>query len=134
MNDILRERLIRKLDSLPDERIYQIFDYIDFLESRYAQRTNTSPNRLQKLAEGVEDTLRAGKVSANAVAGTMNIVGKAVGAINTVASAGKSVATELGNVASGIFSDRPGQQPGSSSTGQSDSLTVPAPPPGEQRK
>jgi hypothetical protein len=135
MNDILRERLIRKLDSLPDERIYQIFDYIDFLESRYAQRTSTSPNRLQQLAEGMEDTLRAGKVSASAVAGTMNIVGKAVGAINTVASAGKSVATELGNVASGIFSDRPGQQPGSpSATGQSDSLTVPAPPPGEQRK
>jgi hypothetical protein len=134
MNDILRERLIRKLDSLPDERIYQIFDYIDFLESRYATRTSTSPNRLQQLAEGVEDTLRAGKVSASAVAGTMSIVGKAVGAINTVASAGKSVATELGNVASGIFSDRPGQQPGSTVTGQSESLTVPAPPPGEQRK
>lgn len=135
MNDILRERLIRKLDSLPDERIYQIFDYIDFLESRYAQRVSTSPNRLQQLAEGVEDTLRAGKVSANAVAGTMSIVGKAVGAINSVASAGKSVATELGNVASGIFSDRPGQQPGSTPvSGQPDSLTVPAPPPGEQRK
>ncbi len=134
MNDILRERLIRKLDSLPDERIYQIFDYIDFLESRYAQRVSTSPNRLQKLAEGVEDTLRAGKVSANAVAGTMSIVGKAVGAINSVAATGKSVATELGNVASGIFSDRPGQQPGSPQTGQPDSLTVPAPPPGEQRK
>lgn len=134
MNDILRERLIRKLDSLPDERIYQIFDYIDFLESRYAQRVSTSPNRLQKLAEGVEDTLRAGRVSANAVAGTMSIVGKAVGALNTVAATGKSVATELGNVASEIFSDRPGQQPGSPVTGQSESLTVPAPPPGEQRK
>lgn len=133
MNDILRERLIRKLDSLPDERIYQIFDYIDFLESRYSQRVATSPNRLQQLAEGVEDTLRAGRVSANAVAGTMSIVGKAVGALNTVAATGKSVATELGNVASGIFSDRPGQQPGSP-IGQSDSLTVPAPPPGEQRK
>lgn len=133
MNDILRERLMRKLDSLPDERIYQIFDYIDFLESRYAQRVSTSPNRLQKLAEGMEDTLRAGKVSANAVAGTMSIVGKAVGAINSVAATGKSVATELGNVASGIFSDRPGQQP-DSPIGKSDSLTVPAPPPGEQRK
>ena len=34
MNDILRERLIRKLDTLPEEKIYQILDYIDFLESK----------------------------------------------------------------------------------------------------
>ena len=33
MNDILRERLIRKLESLSEDRIYQILDYIDFLES-----------------------------------------------------------------------------------------------------
>ena len=38
MNDILRDRLIRKLDTLPEERVYQIFDFIDFLESKYAQR------------------------------------------------------------------------------------------------
>jgi hypothetical protein len=131
MNDILRERLIRKLDSLPDERIYQIFDYIEFLESRYAPRT-TSPHTLQKLAEGVEDTLRAGKMSASAVAGTMNIVGKAVGAINSVTSAGKSVATELGNVASGIFTDKPAQS--TPLTGAPESMAAPVPPPGEQRK
>lgn len=135
MNDILRERLIRKLDSLPDERVYQVFDYIDFLESRYSQRISTSPNRLQQLAEGMEDTLRAGKVAASAVAGTMSFVGKAVGAINSVASAGKSVATEIGNVASGILSDRPEQQTGSAAaSGQPDPLTVSPQPPGEQRK
>ena len=64
MNDILRERLIRKLDTLREEKIYQILDYIDFLESKYAPKPSTSPNPLKRFAEGVEDTLRAGKMSA----------------------------------------------------------------------
>ncbi|MEJ7900683.1 MAG: hypothetical protein WKF63_02505 [Thermomicrobiales bacterium] len=123
MNDILRERLMRKLDSLPDERIYQIFDYIDFLESRYAQRSGPGSNRLQTFAEGVEDTLRAGRIGATAVAGTMTVMGRAVSAINTVAAAGKSVATEFMTAASGTPSDKPGEPP-----------APPTQPPGEQRK
>jgi hypothetical protein len=53
MNDILRERLIRKLDTLPEEKIYQILDYIDFLESKYAPKPSTAPNPLKRFAEGV---------------------------------------------------------------------------------
>ena len=101
MNDILRDRLIRKLDTLPEERVYQIFDYIDFLESKYAQRSSQSANPLKRFAEGMEDTLRAGKMSANVIGGTMSIMGKAVGAINDVAAAGKSVATGIMGAASG---------------------------------
>jgi hypothetical protein len=101
MNDILRDRLIRKLDTLSEERVYQIFDYIDFLESKYAQRSSQSSNPLKRFAEGMEDTLRAGKVSANLIGGTMNIMNKAVGAINDVASAGKSVASGIIGVATG---------------------------------
>jgi len=101
MNDILRDRLIRKLDTLPEERVYQIFDYIDFLESKYAQRSSQSGNPLKRFAEGMEDTLRAGKMSANVIGGTMNIMNKAVGAINDVAAAGKSVASEIIGVATG---------------------------------
>jgi len=74
MNDILRERLIRKLDTLPEEKIYQILDYIDFLESKYAPKPSTAPNPLKRFAEGVEDTLRAGKMSANMIGGTMNVM------------------------------------------------------------
>jgi hypothetical protein len=101
MNDILRDRLIRKLDTLSEERVYQIFDYIDFLESKYAQRSSQSSNPLTRFAEGMEDTLRAGKVSANVIGGTMSIMNKAVGAINDVASAGKSVASGIIGVATG---------------------------------
>jgi hypothetical protein len=101
MNDILRERLIRKLDTLSEERVYQIFDFIDFLESKYAQRSSQSGNPLTRFAEGMEDTLRAGKMSANVIGGTMSIMNKAVGAINDVAAAGKSVASGIMDVATG---------------------------------
>ena len=95
MNEMMRDRLIRKLDMMPDERLGQILDYIDFLESKYAPKFVPAPNALRSFAHGVEDTLRAGKMSAGAVAGTMSIMNKAVGAINEVAAAGKSVATGI---------------------------------------
>src|SRR5207237_279486 len=38
MNDILRDRLLRKLDTLSDDKAYQVLDYVEFLESKYAQR------------------------------------------------------------------------------------------------
>jgi hypothetical protein len=95
MNDILRDRLMRKLELMPDERLNQVIDYIDFLESKYAPKSQPTPNAIRSFAEGVESTLRAGKVSATAISGTMNIMNKAVGAISEVAAAGKSVATGL---------------------------------------
>jgi hypothetical protein len=139
MNDILRERLIRKLDTLPEERIYQILDYIDFLESKYAPKPSTSPNPLKRFAEGVEDTLRAGKMSATAIAGTMNVMNKAVGVVTDVANAGKSVASEIAGVVSSVTASKPspGAQSGppTPSAPEPASTDVPAtPPPGDQRK
>src|SRR6202140_4563674 len=107
MNDIRRGRLIRKLDTLPEEKIYQILDYIGFLESKYAPKPSTAPNPLKRFAEGVEDTLRAGKMSANMIGGTMSVMNKAVGGLTDVANAGKSVATEIAGVASSVASSKP---------------------------
>jgi hypothetical protein len=139
MNDILRERLIRKLDTLPEEKIYQILDYIDFLESKYAPKVTTAPNPLKRFAEGVEDTLRAGKMSAGVIGGTMSVMNKAVGVLTDVANAGKSVATEIAGVASSVTSPRPGApqtapatSPGSPASPSTQ--TPPTQPPGDQRK
>ena len=141
MNDILRERLIRKLDTLPEERIYQILDYIDFLESKYAPKPSTAPNPLKRFAEGVEDTLRAGKMSATALAGTMNVMNKAVGVVTDVANAGKSVASEIAGVVSSVASPRPstaapsGPAAPAASAPESPATDVPpSAPPGDQRK
>jgi hypothetical protein len=141
MNDILRERLIRKLDTLPEEKIYQILDYIDFLESKYAPKLSTAPNPLKRFAEGVEDTLRAGKMSATAIAGTMNVMNKAVGVVTDVANAGKSVASEIAGVVSSVASPKPSSTatggpatPAATQPGSPSSDVPPTPPPGDQRK
>ena len=139
MNDILRERLIRKLDTLPEEKIYQILDYIDFLESKYAPKLSTAPNPLKRFAEGVEDTLRAGKMSANMIGGTMSVMNKAVGVLTDVANAGKSVATEIAGVASSVTSSKPqppqagAAAPAAPPAGPT-TQTPPSQPPGDQRK
>ena len=140
MNDILRERLIRKLDTLPEEKIYQILDYIDFLESKYAPKPSTAPNPLKRFAEGIEDTLRAGKMSAGVIGGTMNVMGKAVGVVTDVANAGKSVATEIAGVVSSVTSPKPtGPQaapagPAATPPVSPSTQIPPTQPPGDQRK
>ena len=139
MNDILRERLIRKLDTLPQEKIYQILDYIDFLESKYAPKLSSAPNPLKRFAEGVEDTLRAGRMSAGVIGGTMSVMNKAVGVVTDVANAGKSVATEIAGVVSSVTSSKP--QPAQASPASPvgtpsppAAQAPPPPPPGDQRK
>jgi len=136
MNDILRDRLIRKLDTLPEERVYQIFDYIDFLESKYAQRSSQTGNPLTGFAEGVEDTLRAGKMSAGVIGGTMSIMNKAVGAINEVAAAGKSVASGIMEVATGSSGNKETEPPSSdlSRGGPHELGSQLHKPPGDERK
>ena len=77
MNEFLNKRIDRMLDTLSDERVYQVLDYIEFLESKYAAQDPTRPSPLQRLAETVEDTLRAGRVSASAIKGTMDTMAAA---------------------------------------------------------
>lgn len=100
MNAYLRDKMLQKLETLSDERGYQVLDYIDFLESRYAERATTGAaaatgNPLSRFADAVEETLRAGKVSATTIAETMGFMSKAVGVLNGAAAAGKSVASDL---------------------------------------
>jgi hypothetical protein len=99
MNDILRDRLLRKLDTLPDEKAYQVLDYVEFLESKYAVRQAGAP-AFQRAAETLEDTLRAGRVPVNIIRGTMDAVGKAGRLLEKVAAAGKAAVEEAAKKAS----------------------------------
>ena len=99
MNDFMKERIMRRMETLSDERLYQVLDYIEFLESKYAQHQAASPNVFQRFAEGVEDTMRAGKISATTVAETMGLMNKAMNVLSGVAAAGKSVANDVVNAA-----------------------------------
>ena len=134
MNESLRDRIVRHLEPLPDERGYQVLDYIEFLESKYAGPATTSPSLFQRFTEGVEDTLRAGKVSTTAIAETMGLLTKAVGVLNGVAAAGKSVASDIvttgKDVASGIAAAASkAAEAATSSTPQPATPTTPPEPP-----
>jgi hypothetical protein len=97
MNPYLRDKMLQKLESLSDERGYQVLDYVEFLESKYAERATAAAagNPLSRFADAVEEKLRAGKVSASAIAETMGLMNRAVGVLNGAAAAGKSVASDI---------------------------------------
>ena len=99
MNPYLRDKLLQKLETMADERGYQVLDYVEFLESKYAERQSpaatAAANPLSRFADAVEEKLRAGRVSASTIAETMNLMNKAVGVLNGAAAAGKSVASDL---------------------------------------
>ena len=99
MTDFLRERLQRSLDTLPEDRLYQVLDYVEFLESKYGERTVATGNAFTRFTEAVEDRLRAGKVSASAISETMGLLNRAANVLNGAVAAGKSVATDIVNVA-----------------------------------
>jgi hypothetical protein len=93
MNDLLKQRILRALDRLGDERGYQILDYIEFLESKYAERQRPT-NIFAKLTETVEDTMRAGKLPLQAISGTMGIMDTAGKLMKGLAAAGQAVVDE----------------------------------------
>jgi hypothetical protein len=112
----LRERLLRQLDTLTDEKGYQVLDYLEFVTSKYGAREPSNVASLfTRFTEGVEDTLRAGKVSATAISETMGLLNKAVGVLSGVAAAGKSVASDIVSAASGVT--RPAVTPPTSPDG-----------------
>ena len=97
MNEHLRDRILRKLESLSDERGYQVLDYVEFLESRYAEKESPSANTFTRFTEAIEDKLRAGKVSASAIAETVGFMNRAASVLNSALETGKSVASEIVN-------------------------------------
>jgi hypothetical protein len=94
MNEVLRERLLRKLETLPDDRAYMVLDYVEFLESKYATRAAGAP-AFQKVAETLEDTMRAGRVPVNVIRGTMDVVSKAGRFMENLAAAGRAAVEEV---------------------------------------
>ena len=106
MNDVLAERIRRKLDTLTDEQVYQVLDYVEFLESKYSQRAAGAP-AFQKVAETLEDTLRAGRVPLNIIRGTMDTVGKAGKFLEGLAAAGKAAVEDAAKKVTDKTGDKP---------------------------
>lgn len=111
MNEHLRDRILRKLETLSDERGYQVLDYVEFLESRYAERQSANANAFTKFTEAIEDKLRAGKVSASAIAETVGFMNRAASVLNNAIETGKSVATDLVDKARTVTESKPTSGP-----------------------
>ena len=93
MNDLLKQRILRRLEALGDDRGYQVLDYVEFLESKYAARQRPG-GLFAKLTETVEDTMRAGKLPVKAISGTMGIMDSAAKVMKGLAAAGQAVVDE----------------------------------------
>ena len=95
MNEHLRDRILRKLETLPDGRGYQVLDFVEFLESKYAERASPTASTFTRFTEAIEDQLRAGRVSASAIAETVGFMNRAANVLNNALETGKSMASEL---------------------------------------
>lgn len=95
MNPYVRDRIDRKLETLSDERLYQVLDYVEFLENKYAEKPAPTTNVFQRFTDGVEDTLRAGGLAVGTVSEAMGFLNKAMGVLNDVAQTTKTVATDV---------------------------------------
>lgn len=98
MHEVLRQRLIRRLESLPEAQLYQVLDYIEFLESKYARSSQVEPSVLQRFAEGVEDKLRKKAINPATLREAFQLIAAADRVLSDVSSAGKQILDELGGL------------------------------------
>jgi len=95
MHDVLRRRILRKLETLPDAQLYQVLDYIEFLGSRYAGHEPTDARGLQKWAEKLEDGLRKRTVNPSSLREAFQLISAADRVLNSVSEAGKQLLDEF---------------------------------------
>src|SRR3954471_10523958 len=93
MNDLLRQRITKLLESLDDEKAYQVLDYAEFISSKYGQRSEPD-GILARITATVENTMRAGKLPVQAITGTMGLMDSAAKVMKGLAAAGQAVVEE----------------------------------------
>ena len=101
MHDVLRTRLLRKLESLQEDQVYQILDYIEFLESKYAPDLSSETTGLQSFAEKMEDQLRRRTVSPASLREAFQLISAADKVLSNVANMGKELLGDLNGSAEG---------------------------------
>lgn len=95
MHDALRRRVLRRLETLPEPQLYQVLDYIEFLESRYNRGPVPDATGLQKLAERLEDGLRKRTVNPSNLREAFQLISAADRVLSSVSEAGREILAEL---------------------------------------
>ncbi len=99
MDEILRQRLLRTIESLPEEQVYQVLDYIEFLETKYGSDLQREASGLQRFAEGLQDRLRKKAMNPATLREAFQLISAADRALASVSKAGKQLMDELTGVA-----------------------------------
>jgi hypothetical protein len=93
MEEVTRKRVLRRLETLPEEQLYQVLDFIEFLEAKYAREASRKPDAFQQFAERVEDQMRVRALAPRAMKGTMKVMSTAGKVLDGVRDLGRAVAT-----------------------------------------
>jgi hypothetical protein len=96
-DSFLHRRLWRKLSALPDERLYQVLDYVEFLEQKYVDEPPEADG-MQRIAEGIQDKLRARRAAPWAIKGVMGALSVVDRAVGTAAKTARGLADGLADV------------------------------------
>lgn len=98
MHDMLRTRLLRTIEGLPENQVYQVLDYIEFLQSKYAPAAGTEASSLQRFADNLEDRLRRKALNPSTLREAFQLISAADRVLSGVSNAGKKLLNELGGV------------------------------------
>ena len=121
MHEALRRRILRRLETLPEARLYQVVDYIEFLESRYSEGTSEGTSSLQRLAERLEDGLRSRTVSPSRLREAFQLISAADRVLSSISEAGREIFSDLGD------GGADGDPTGSGEAGRDDAEAGPSP-------
>ena len=87
---------MRKIESLPEAQVYQVLDYIEFLDSKYGSpELEEQASGLQRFAEGLEDRLRNRSFNPSNLREAFQVVAAADRALSGVAKAGRQILDEI---------------------------------------
>lgn len=95
MHDALRSRLMRHIEALPEEQVYQALDYIEFLASKYNRGAARQPTAVQRFTERLEDRMRVQGLAFGTIKGALGVVGSAGKVVDGITEAGRSVLREV---------------------------------------
>lgn len=97
MHDVLRDRVMRHLEALPEAQLYQALDYIEFMSSKY-NRSVRQPGGIQRFGEVLEDKMRQQGLAFGTIRGALSVVGTAGKVVSGITDAGRSVVREVENL------------------------------------
>ncbi|HEX8696189.1 MAG TPA: DUF2281 domain-containing protein [Longimicrobium sp.] len=127
MHDVLRARLMRHIEALPEAQVYQVLDYIEFLTSKYARENLRQPGAFQRFTEVLEDKMRGQGLAFGTIKGALGVMGTAGRVVSGITEAGRSVIREVESVIAPADDPRPAQLPPPTRQPDGDPQAGPAP-------